>query len=148
MLAYQPDLPVGYDLGLTLLSIAAAVAITGARLVGRAAAAGLARRLLGGAIVGAGIGTMHYIGMSAVNVAGWIVWDETLRRSSPSLIGMALSAAAIAEHRRKPQPAALAAGLALHARHLRPSLHRHGGGRRSIPIRRSTCRPARSAAAR
>src|SRR5919206_1535130 len=30
MLAYPPHLPIGYDLGLTLLSIAAAVTITGA----------------------------------------------------------------------------------------------------------------------
>ena len=31
----------------------------------------------GGAVVGSGIATMHYIGMSAVKVGGLMVWDET-----------------------------------------------------------------------
>jgi len=100
MLAYQPDLPVGYDLWLTLLSIAAAVAINGlgwwAALGGRRWSAPL-----GGAIVGLGIGTMHYIGMSAVNLAGWLVWDEGYVAASVAT-GVLLSAAAAAEHRRRP----------------------------------------------
>ncbi|HYI64303.1 MAG TPA: EAL domain-containing protein [Allosphingosinicella sp.] len=99
MLAYQPDLPIGYDLWLTLLSIAAAILITGAgwRVALRG---GLRAALLGGAIVGVGIGTMHYIGMSAVNVAGWVVWDERFVIASV-LIGVVLSAAAAAEHHRR-----------------------------------------------
>jgi diguanylate cyclase (GGDEF)-like protein/PAS domain S-box-containing protein len=99
MLAFQPDLPVGYDLGLTLLSVAAAIAINGA---GWWIALRKARwsAPVGGAVVGAGIGTMHYIGMSAVNVAGWIVWDERFVIASV-LIGTMLSAAAAAEHRRR-----------------------------------------------
>ena len=99
MLAYQPHLPVGYDLELTLLSIAAAIAINGAgwwiALSERRWAAPI-----GGAIVGAGIGTMHYIGMSAVNLAGWLVWDERYVLASV-LIGILVSAAAAAEHRRQ-----------------------------------------------
>jgi diguanylate cyclase (GGDEF)-like protein len=100
MIAYQPDLPVGYDLGLTLLSIAAAILINGAgwwlALRGTRASA-----LSGGALVGAGIGTMHYIGMSALNIAGWLVWDQALVLAS-LVIGIVLSAAAVAEHRRRP----------------------------------------------
>ena len=101
MLAFQPDLPIGYDVPLTLVSIAAAVLLTGAGWW-VAARGGRLLTLLGGAIVGAGIGTMHYIGMSAVKVAGRIVWDETYVAVSV-LLGVALSAAALAEHRRKPQ---------------------------------------------
>ena len=69
MLAYQPHLPIGYDLGLTLLSVAAAILITGA---GWLVALREARWApwLGGAVAGSGIGTMHYIGMSAVKLAG------------------------------------------------------------------------------
>ena len=100
MLAYQPDLPVGYDFGLTLLSVAAAILITGAgwwiALRGRRWAPAA-----GGALLGGGIGTMHYIGMSAVKLAGWLVWDEAYVVVSV-LIGILLSAAALAEHRRKP----------------------------------------------
>src|SRR5206468_311136 len=74
MLAYQPEIPITYDLLLTLLSIAAAILITGAgwwtALRGSRPSA-----LAGGAIVGAGIATMHYIGMSAAHV-GLIVWDQ------------------------------------------------------------------------
>jgi diguanylate cyclase (GGDEF)-like protein/PAS domain S-box-containing protein len=100
MLAYQPDLPVGYDFGLTLLSVAAAVLITG---VGWWLALRAARwaALAGGALLGLGIGTMHYIGMSAVKLAGWLVWDRSYVIVSIAL-GVALSAAALAEHRRKP----------------------------------------------
>ena len=115
MLAYQPSLPIGYDLWLTLLSVAAAVAITGA---GWWTALGQSRLApwAGGAIVGAGIGTMHYIGMSAVKVAGRIVWEETFVLASV-LIGIVLSAAALALHRHRrdllPWPAALLFTLAI-----------------------------------
>jgi diguanylate cyclase (GGDEF)-like protein len=100
MLAYQPDLPVGYDFGLTLLSVAAAILITGA---GWWVALRSTRwsALAGGALLGGGIGTMHYIGMSALNMAGWLVWDRGFVLVSIAL-GIALSAAALAEHRRKP----------------------------------------------
>ena len=100
MLAYQPDLPVGYDFGLTLLSVAAAILITGAgwwvALRGTRWSA-----LAGGVLLGGGIGTMHYIGMSALNMAGWLVWDRGFVLVSIAL-GIVLSAAALAEHRRKP----------------------------------------------
>ncbi|HMG47349.1 MAG TPA: EAL domain-containing protein [Allosphingosinicella sp.] len=100
MLAFQPDLPVGYDFGLTLLSVAAAILINGAgwwvALRGTRWSA-----LAGGALLGGGIGTMHYIGMSALNMAGWLVWDRGFVLVS-ILIGIVLSAAALAEHRRKP----------------------------------------------
>ena len=100
MLAYQPHLPIGYDLPLTLLSIAAAILITGAgwhmAMREERWAAGL-----GGAIAGSGIATMHYIGMSAVKVGGLWVWDETYVLVSV-LIGIALSALALADHRRRP----------------------------------------------
>ena len=100
MIAYAPGLPIGYDIGLTLLSVAAAILITGAGWV-------VALReprwapWLGGAIAGSGIGTMHYIGMSAVKLGGWIVWNEAYVLVSV-LIGILLGAAAMAEHRRRP----------------------------------------------
>jgi diguanylate cyclase (GGDEF)-like protein len=101
MLAYRPHLPIGYDLVLTLLSIAAAVTVTG---VGWTAALRPGRfgTLVAGLLIGVGIGTMHYAGMAAVKLPGRFAWDGTLVLASV-ILGIALSAAALAEHRRSPQ---------------------------------------------
>jgi diguanylate cyclase (GGDEF)-like protein/PAS domain S-box-containing protein len=101
MLAYRPNLPIGYDLQLTLLSIGAAVLITGA---GWSTALGRGRHsaLAGGALIGLGIGTMHYVGMAAVKLPGRFAWDQALVAVS-LVLGIALSAAALAEHARRPQ---------------------------------------------
>jgi diguanylate cyclase (GGDEF)-like protein len=100
MLAYQPHLPVGYDLNLTLVSIGAAMLITAggwwAALSKRSRPA-----LLGGAAVGAGISAMHYLGMAAVKMPGRFAWNPTLVCVSV-LLGVGLTAAALAEHRRRP----------------------------------------------
>jgi len=98
MLAYQPDVPIAYEPVRTLESIAAAILITGAgwwvAVRGSAAAA-----LAGGAIVGAGIATMHYLGMSAADVGGFILWDRGFVIASV-LIGVVMSAVATAVNRR------------------------------------------------
>jgi diguanylate cyclase (GGDEF)-like protein len=101
MLAYRPNLPIGYDLPLTLLSIAAAVLITGAGWTA-ALRSGRFGTLVAGTMIGAGIGTMHYAGMAAVKLPGRFAWDTTMVLASV-ILGTALSAAALAEHRRKPQ---------------------------------------------
>jgi len=101
MLAYRPNLPIGYDLQLTLASIAAAVLITGAGWTA-ALRGGRGGTLVAGSVIGAGIGTMHYVGMAAVKLPGRFAWDERMVGVS-LLLGIALSVAALAEHRRKPQ---------------------------------------------
>src|SRR5919107_1919067 len=63
MLAYPPPLPIGYDLHLTLLSIAAAILITGAGW-STGLRGGRGSNLAAGSVIGTGIGTMHYIGMA------------------------------------------------------------------------------------
>ena len=101
MLAFEPGLPIGYDLNLTLLSTALAILITG--LGWRAAlATGRWAPLAAGAATGIGIGSMHYVGMSAVKLPGLFLWDRPMVAVS-ILLGIALSAAALAEHRRKPR---------------------------------------------
>ena len=77
MLAFAPSLPTGYNVALTILSLLAAVSLTGvgfcvALMPGRVWAG------LGGAVVGGGIATMHYTGMAAFEVAGTIAWDPVL----------------------------------------------------------------------
>ena len=100
MLAFKPHLPIGYDVGLTLLSVAAAILITGAGWL-IALAKDTRAPWLGGAVAGLGIGTMHYIGMSAVELAGWIDWDQRYVLVS-MVIGAVFGAAAMAEHLRRP----------------------------------------------
>jgi len=93
MLAYTPGIPVGYDLLTTLYSVAAAVIVTGIGWL-FALNARPALAVLGGAIVGAGVGTMHYIGMSAVKIAGFMVRDPTLVGASV-IVGIVLAGAAV-----------------------------------------------------
>ncbi|MGQ0588435.1 MAG: MHYT domain-containing protein [Sphingosinicella sp.] len=101
MLAYEPRLPVGYDLATTILSVLIAVVVTG---LGWAAAAlpGYRGSLFGGGLIAAGIAGMHYTGMAGLRLGGRIVWDEGLILLSV-LLGAAMSIAAIAEHRKRPQ---------------------------------------------
>src|SRR5688572_12197064 len=76
MIAFQPNLPAGYLLNPTLLSILVAILISGLGLaVSMMRTIGMP--LLGGAIIGAGIGAMHYVGMSALVVPGIVQFDKT-----------------------------------------------------------------------
>jgi diguanylate cyclase (GGDEF)-like protein/PAS domain S-box-containing protein len=97
MLAYRSELAIEYDVRLTLASIVAAVTVTG---LGWAVAL-LPRRFapaFGGAIIGAGIGAMHSLGMAALDISGIEIWQPTMVAAS-LLLGVALGAAAMAVHR-------------------------------------------------
>ena len=92
MLAFRPNLPIGYDLGLTSLSIVLAIAITWLGL-------GLALYQprfaeLGGAIVGAAVGSMHFVGMDAMRVQAIVSWDARYVVAALA-IGGAFGAAAL-----------------------------------------------------
>jgi methyl-accepting chemotaxis protein len=103
MLAYDPGIGVGYNIGLTALSLVAAAAVTG---IGIALAVYVPMRWaapVGGAIVGGGVACMHYTGMSAVELPGHIDWSMPLVFTS-ILLGMLLGAAALtvaARHERR-----------------------------------------------
>lgn len=89
MLAYQAGFPVSYNPALSVLSVMIAVALCGAGF-----AIALRPRLaaLGGAITGAAIGAMHYVGMAAVRAPAVAVWDPSYVIAS-AVIGIALMAA-------------------------------------------------------
>jgi NO-binding membrane sensor protein with MHYT domain/two-component sensor histidine kinase len=93
MLAFSPGGPTRYDLVLTLLSLVAAIGVTGFAYY-TATSGGLPMRALGGVLVGGGIAAMHYTGMAAFRIAGYIVWDQALVAASIAL-GCALGAAAL-----------------------------------------------------
>lgn len=75
MLAYEPGIAIAYNVGLTALSLAAAVAVT---VIGLAVAVYGSPRWaapVGGGIVGAGVACMHYTGMWAVELPGYVTWS-------------------------------------------------------------------------
>ncbi|MGH7003888.1 MAG: MHYT domain-containing protein, partial [Alphaproteobacteria bacterium] len=99
MIAFKPSLPIGYDIGLTILSIGVAIVIAGSGI-------GLALyrpRLaaLGGAVVGVGVGSMHFVGMAAMRVQAIVHWDAGYVMASLA-IGIAFGAAALAVASRQP----------------------------------------------
>ena len=88
MLAYEIGFPVSYDSALTFLSVAVAVTLCGA---GFAIALRPKGVLLGGAVTGAAIGVMHYLGMAAVRAPADASWDPAYVGAS-ILIGIGLMA--------------------------------------------------------
>ncbi len=65
MLGFHPGAEVRYDVGRTVLSLLLAIATTAFAFF-FARGGGTRREIMGGVVMGAGICTMHYVGMSAV----------------------------------------------------------------------------------
>ncbi len=94
MLAYEPIVPIAYNIALTVLSLVAAVAITGAGFAIGTYSSGATRAPLGGIVVGLGVGVMHYTGMYALEMPGYIVWSIGLVTAS-LVFGMGFGMAAL-----------------------------------------------------
>jgi diguanylate cyclase (GGDEF)-like protein len=83
MLAYDPGVYMGYDLALTVISLFAAMLLTGAGFVAALdQERSLAAAWTGGAIIGLGITVMHYIGMAALEMQGSVTWSADLVAAS------------------------------------------------------------------
>jgi diguanylate cyclase (GGDEF)-like protein/PAS domain S-box-containing protein len=95
MLAYEPGVAVAYDIGLTLLSLFAAVGLTTAGIAIAVNGPPRVAPAAGGALVGAGVGSMHYLGMWALRLPGYVEWSFDLVAVS-ILLGMGFGAAALA----------------------------------------------------
>ena len=91
MLAYQPSLQLGYEMGLTALSIAIAMVMT---LVGFTIVIVLKSPMLGGAVFGAAIGSMHFTGMLALQAPATRSWDPVYAHAS-LIIGAVAGAIAL-----------------------------------------------------
>ncbi|MBN9594940.1 MAG: EAL domain-containing protein [Afipia sp.] len=94
MLAYSPGVPSAYNIALTALSLAAAILLTAAGLAMAMLPSWRPGPWLGGAVVGGGIATMHYLGMAAFQIGGIILWDSTLVAAS-ILLGTLIGAVAL-----------------------------------------------------
>jgi two-component system sensor histidine kinase/response regulator len=79
MLAFRLPVPVRYDLPVVMLSLAAAVfaSFVGLLIVSRLQlSAGVL--VLGGLVMGAGIATMHYVGMAGMRLEATVRWNAAL----------------------------------------------------------------------
>jgi diguanylate cyclase (GGDEF)-like protein/PAS domain S-box-containing protein len=94
MLAFTPGIPSGYNIVLTMLSLVAAILLTGAGLAVSITPNWRHGPWLGGAIVAGGIAAMHYTGMAAFEIEGVILWDPVLVVTS-IVLGAAIGAVAL-----------------------------------------------------
>jgi serine phosphatase RsbU (regulator of sigma subunit)/NO-binding membrane sensor protein with MHYT domain len=95
MLAFTLPVAVGYDLLITLTSMVPAILASGLVLhvIGREHI-GLSRLVLGGVLMGAGIGLMHYTGMAAMRMDAVMAYDPVIFIVS-ILVAVALSIVAL-----------------------------------------------------
>ena len=95
MLAMNADVPVGYAPGLTLFSLLVAIGIVavGFHVVTMREKPSIPRQLAAGVIVGAGVSIMHYSGMAAMVVPGWLVYNPGLVSASVAIAVVAATAA-------------------------------------------------------
>ena len=93
MLAFRAGFPVSYDPTLTILSVLVAILLCtwGFALALRRDGGTFGSAALGGAIAGAAISAMHYVGMAAVRAPAVALWDWT-SVSVSVVIGIALMA--------------------------------------------------------
>jgi signal transduction histidine kinase len=95
MLAWQPELQIGYDLGLTIWSVVLSVTgswagialMLNSRQWDRSAVA------IAGGIAGASMSAMHYVGMAAVRIPA-IIHHDRLTMAASVVIGVGMAAAA------------------------------------------------------
>lgn len=111
MLAFRLPIAVGYDWGITLLSLLLPVLVSGLALWQVSQRTLPVRRLAGGAVLmGIGINAMHYTGMAALRMQPGIVYDVGLFAVSIAIaIGASGAALWIAFHLRYGSPDALLA---------------------------------------
>jgi NO-binding membrane sensor protein with MHYT domain len=113
MLGYGPGVPVAYALGPTLLSLLIAVCVTSLGLATAVVSRAWWAALGGGAIIGAGIGAAHYIGMWAVEAPASVSWDTSLLTASTAIAILLAMAALRAASRRSNTQATLAVTILL-----------------------------------
>ncbi|MBX3502219.1 MAG: hypothetical protein KF889_22495 [Alphaproteobacteria bacterium] len=95
MLAHELPAPVAYDPLLTAASILPAMLAAGVALhLVAQPSVGAGRLLVGGVLMGAGIGVMHYTGMAAMRFDGIVRYDPALFATS-IVVAVALSIVAL-----------------------------------------------------
>ncbi len=96
MLAFDPGLPLSFDIATT--GVSGVVAILGAAAAFAPLAAGRGRAWLLGGVLGGGVAIMHYIGMASLRLSGVVVFDPSLVLASV-LVAVACGGCALAAAR-------------------------------------------------
>lgn len=109
MLAYSPIVPIAYNLLLTLASLLIAIVVCA---FGFVVALHPRRAALGGAVLGIGVGVMHFTGMSALEIPGRIRWSMLLVHSAVAF-GVVFCAGALWVLGNSKKPASLAKAVVL-----------------------------------
>ncbi len=108
MLAYQANIPVTYDLGLTAASLMiAALAAVGAFAL--CSKGDVFSTVVGGAILGLGISCMHFTGMHSLAIAGHLEWDLNYAAAAV-ILGVVLSVLAMLSFRAVRRKLSVVAG--------------------------------------
>ncbi|MBB4234219.1 bifunctional diguanylate cyclase/phosphodiesterase [Rhizobium esperanzae] len=93
MLAYDPGVVVGYHAGLTLVSLLVAIVATTGAVAAKIGYDRWVANILAGVLFGAGIASMHFTGMLAIEFPGEISWDKQFVTAS-IVLGIVFSIAA------------------------------------------------------
>jgi diguanylate cyclase len=121
MLGYNPGIPIGFDLGLTLLSAGACMAGAWGAFETLHRFQSTAGRIVAGVMLGLSIGVMHFTGMAGVEAAAREIWAVDLIVASwlfcASLAIMAIHVFTFAPARIRVLAAAGALVLAIVALH-------------------------------
>jgi methyl-accepting chemotaxis protein len=94
MLAYDPAVPVAYNIDLTVMPLLVAAIVTGLGMAAAVLIPGRWGALAGGGIIGIGVACMHYLGMSALELPGHVAWELPLVVAS-IVAGIVLAMAAL-----------------------------------------------------
>jgi len=78
VLAFRPGFTLDYDLGLTTLSMLIAILVCGAGIAVAVRGTSVWDHVLGGAVVGVAISSMHYTGIAALIMGGNLQWNSGL----------------------------------------------------------------------
>lgn len=94
MVAYHTSMEIGYDLGITLLSLVVAVVVVGLGIfILSKKQDSILFLIVAGIVTGLGVACMHYAGMAAMVVAADISYDPTLFTASLIIAVVAATAA-------------------------------------------------------
>ena len=88
MLAYDPGVVVGFDMELTLVSLAIAIAVTTAGLALASYVSRASAVVAGGLLLGTGVSAMHFVGISALELPGTISWNYAYVAASVGCAGL------------------------------------------------------------
>jgi diguanylate cyclase (GGDEF)-like protein/PAS domain S-box-containing protein len=75
MLSFEPGLPTAYNVDLTIISLVVAVLLTGLGFFIAISADRTWEAGIGGIVVAGGVACMHYLGMAAFEIQGYILWN-------------------------------------------------------------------------